>query len=307
MAANKANEEVLKRCAVFRDLPAEKVAELAGVVENRTVPPNGIVFREGDEADGFYVVASGKVRIYASHGGSVERELSVLGPGDSFGEVALLTGETRTATVEAMSDLELVVLRKKHFDGMLRDFPDISRMFMKEMRSWLVKDQALIEEEAGVALRASRTSWIDFVLIIGISILLAVSFNHSNPNGIPLFPDPPDTASFPHISASAAYENLKQGKTIIIDSMPANFFQKRHIKGAVNMPMALFDIVFLMNFSEDDKEKEILVYGNTISRPYDLEIAGKLQLRGYTNIRIIDGGLSAWEAQGYPVEDKAAK
>jgi rhodanese-related sulfurtransferase len=86
--------------------------------------------------------------------------------------------------------------------------------------------------------------------------------------------------------------------------MPNNFYQKRHIKGAVNMPMALFDIVYLMNFSEEDKAQKIVVYGNTSSRPYDLELATKLMLRGYTDVKVMGGGLSAWTANGYPVEQK---
>jgi rhodanese-related sulfurtransferase len=89
--------------------------------------------------------------------------------------------------------------------------------------------------------------------------------------------------------------------------MPNNFYRKRHIKGAVNMPMALFDIVYLMSFSEEKKDEKIVVYGNTISRPYDLEIAGKLLLRGYTDVKVLDGGLQAWEANGYPVEPKVSK
>jgi len=49
------------------------------------------------------------------------------------------------------------------------------------------------------------------------------------------------------------------------------------------------------------------VYGATISKPYDLEVANKLLLRGYKNVRILEGGLAAWEARGYPVEETAKK
>ena len=148
-------------------------------------------------------------------------------------------------------------------------------------------------------------SWFDFLLVIGVSVLLAITFNISNPYGIPLVPVRPDPV--PSISASAAMENYRQGQTLIVDAMPNNFYQLRHIKGAVNMPMALFDIVYLMSFSEADKDKKIVVYGNTVSRPYDLEIADKLLQRGYRDVRVLDGGLRAWEANGYPVEQKVSK
>ena len=73
------------------------------------------------------------------------------------------------------------------------------------------------------------------------------------------------------------------------------------------MPLGLFDIVYLMTFAEEDKERKIVVYGGTISKSYDLEVANKLLLRGYKNVRILEGGLGAWEGSGYPVEEKAKK
>jgi rhodanese-related sulfurtransferase len=102
-------------------------------------------------------------------------------------------------------------------------------------------------------------------------------------------------------------QDYRQGRAIIVDAMPANFYRQRHAKGAVNMPPALFDIVYLMKFSDEDKAREIVVYGNTISRPYDRETAAKLLLRGYSDVRIIEGGLKSWEARGYPVEEKVSK
>ncbi len=68
------------------------------------------------------------------------------------------------------------------------------------------------------------------------------------------------------------------------------------------MPLALFDIVYLMTFDGEDKTKKIIVYGRTISKLYDLEVANKLALRGYKNTKVLEGRLSDWEKKGYPVE-----
>jgi 3-mercaptopyruvate sulfurtransferase SseA len=89
--------------------------------------------------------------------------------------------------------------------------------------------------------------------------------------------------------------------------MPVNFYEKRHIKGAVNMPLSLFDIVYMMTFDEEEKEKQIVVYGETISKLYDLELANKLILRGHENVKILAGGVSDWQKKGYPVVEKAGK
>jgi len=301
------NADNLLKCPVFRDLPPDRLAEVARCVENRVAPARSIIFHEGDTPDGFYIISSGRVRIFVVHESGVERELSNLGPGDSFGEVALLTGETRTASVEALTETHLMVLLKDDFDRVLASCPELSKKFMKVMRDWLIKDQEIIEEESDQAIKATHLRWHDFLLVVGLSILLAISFNHSNPNGIPLFPSIAEKGSIPAIGPAAAMEASKNGGALIVDAMPANFYQKLHIKGAVNMPMALFDIVYLMNFSEENKEREILVYGNTISKPYDMEIAGKLQLLGYSGVKIIEGGLDAWESMGYPVEGRTSK
>jgi len=299
------NRKNLLKASILRDLPPEQIDELARSFQSRHARPHEIIFREGDPADAFYLISSGRVRIFVSHENRMERDISLLEPGEHFGEVALLAAEARTANAESLTETDLLVLPKERFDRLLRDYPDISRTFVREMRGWLIKDQEIIEEEADAVIRASRVSWFDFLLVIGVSVLLAISFNMSNPYGIPFIPERPDPV--PPISAVAAMEEYRQGQTLIVDARPDNFYQLRHIKGAVNMPMALFDIVYLMNFSEGDKNEKIVVYGNTISRPYDLEIANKLLLRGYTDVKVMEGGLSAWEAMGYPVEQKVSK
>jgi rhodanese-related sulfurtransferase len=307
MTNEKAIKDAILRSPVFRSLPADKIDEIARKVRCETFPPRAIVFNQGDLAENFYIVGSGKVRAFVKHDNRIGRDLAIRGAGEYFGEIALLTGESRTATLEALEKTELIVFSKEIFDSIVKEHPEISRMFVKEMRNWLLKDEEIIEEEAEAVMKASRMTWVDFVFIVAVSVLLALSFNHSNPNGIPLFPSRPDVGSIPMVSASAAMQDYSQGKVLILDAMPPNFYQKRHIKGAVNMPMTLFDIVYLMNFTEEDRDRTILVYGNSISRPYDLEIASKLMLRGYEDVKIIDGGLPAWEAHGYPVEETAAK
>ncbi len=299
------NMKSLLKNSVLRDLPPGELESLALSVKSRYARPNEIIFDEGDPADAFYIIGSGRVRIFVRHEKSIERNITVSGPGQHFGEVALLTGETRTANVQSLEETHLIVISKEQFDRLMKDYPDLSRKFVREMRGWLIKDQEIIEREADAVIRASRVSWFDFLLVIGVSVLLAITFNVSNPYGIPLFPARPDPV--PSISASAAMEDYRQGQTLIVDAMPNNFYQLGHIKGAVNMPTALFDIVYLMSFSEANKDRKIVVYGNTVSRPYDLDIAGKLLLRGYKDVRILEGGLRAWEASGYPVEQKVSK
>jgi 3-mercaptopyruvate sulfurtransferase SseA len=68
------------------------------------------------------------------------------------------------------------------------------------------------------------------------------------------------------------------------------------------MPLPLFDILYMMTFKGAEKGKKVIVYGGTISKLYDLELANKLILRGHKEVRVLQGGMAAWEEKGYPVE-----
>ena len=307
MTENDNKVNILMRSPVFRGLPKEALNAITRAVEDLVVPQHTIISREGDPGDSLYIISSGRVRIFGRNEKGEEIDLSIQGPGDTFGEMELLTGEPMSADVEVLEETHLMILSKDRFERILRDFPDISKVFVKEMRRWLLRDDERLEMEARKAYKASRMSWVDFFLVIAISIVLAVIFNTTNPNGIPLFPEFPDRSSIAMVSPSAAMEEIQRRETIVLDAMPANFYEQRHIGGAVNIPLGLFDIVYLMTFAEEDKEKKIVVYGGTISKPYDLELANKLLLRGYKNVRILEGGLAAWEGSGYPVEEKAKK
>ena len=291
--------------SVLRDLPPEEIDELARTVKSRVAKPGEIIFNEGGAPDTFYIISSGRVKIFVTLEDRVEIDLSVCGAGEHFGDVALLTGDTHTASAMSVDEAHLIELTKEQFERLLRDHLDLSRHFVRQARGWLLRGQEVIKKEADAIIKSSRLAWYDFVLVMGISVLLAITFNISNPNGIPFSPARPDPA--PSISAVAAMEDYRQGQTLIVDAMPDNFYQQRHIKGAINMTKALFDFVYLMSFSEGDKNKKIVVYGNSISRPYDQEIADKLLLRGYRNVKVLDGGLGAWEANGYPVEKEVSE
>ena len=302
MTTHDDKKKTLSETAVFRDMPVEMLDEISRVVEDRVVPARSLVFKRGDPGDSFWVILSGKVRVFRSDDQGVEITLSELGSGQSFGEVALLTGEARSASVEALEETQALVLTKAQFEQVLKSHPEVSLTFIKQLSGWLKRDEQALETEARRMATPPQMSWFDFVLLIGVSILFALVFNQSNPNGIPLFQKLPSKEAIPSITLPAAVEEYKQGEAVFVDAMPANFYDKRHIKGAVNMPLALFDIVYLMTFDEDDKTKKIIVYGRTISKLYDLEVANKLALRGYKNTRVLEGRLSDWEKKGYPVE-----
>ncbi|HEX9259092.1 MAG TPA: MFS transporter [Acidimicrobiales bacterium] len=102
--------ELLRGVPILSPLPDRILERLAFALVKVPAPAGTVVFREGDEGDRFYVVESGSVEI--ERGGKV---LNVLGPGDMFGEIALLQDVPRTATVTAVADTLLLALERGDF------------------------------------------------------------------------------------------------------------------------------------------------------------------------------------------------
>jgi CRP-like cAMP-binding protein len=288
---------------VFGQLPKGKWDDLTRALEHQVAAPGTVIFRQGDPGDRFYIIQSGKVKVFRQDSDGLETELTVLGTGESFGETGLLAGETRSVSVAAIEETHLMVLTKEQFEQrILKDFPDITLAFVKQMSGRLLKDDRTIAKGAQQRRRAYRLSWLDFVFLIGVSVILALVFNRSNPNGIPLFPDLPDRKAIPQISTARAMEEIKKGDTLIVDAGPEGFYQEKHIKGAISVPLALFDILYEVTFGGEEKAKKVIVYGGTFSKLYDWELAGQLLLKGHTAVEVLEGGTAAWEKAGYPVE-----
>ncbi|RYC14157.1 MFS transporter [Nocardioides zhouii] len=107
------NDEVvglLQRVPMLRTLPLPSVEQLARGLEVVDVPAGTVVFQRGDVGDRYYVVESGSVDVLGEG-----RVIASLGPGEGFGEIALLRRSTRTATVVATADSRLRSLASEHF------------------------------------------------------------------------------------------------------------------------------------------------------------------------------------------------
>jgi CRP-like cAMP-binding protein len=88
-------------------------------MEHESFRPGEVIIRQGEVGDKFYVIESGTVDVSSTKDGH-PAEKAILGQGDFFGEVALLTGEPRNATVTARGPVQLFILAKAHFDQALR-------------------------------------------------------------------------------------------------------------------------------------------------------------------------------------------
>lgn len=107
---------------MFEDLPEEVLSDLAGRVHLRSVPPGKPIIRQGDRPDAFYVVRRGTFHVVEEDPETQkERVLRVVGSGEAFGELGLVDGRPRTATVRAVEDAQVYEIDKSTFDHLLAD------------------------------------------------------------------------------------------------------------------------------------------------------------------------------------------
>jgi len=131
---------------VLGQLPQEKWDELARAVEDLVVAPGTVIFRQGDPGDKFYLIRTGRVRVFRQDAG-LETELAVLQAGDDFGEMALFMDEPRMATVAALEETRLMVLSKEQFQSILKDFPNVTFAFVRQMSERLLRNANVVKGE----------------------------------------------------------------------------------------------------------------------------------------------------------------
>jgi CRP-like cAMP-binding protein len=108
----------------FKDLPAESVGSIAAHLEQIRIPGGKIIFEAGAPGDSFYIIRSGTVQVYIKESDSKEKIiLSQLTAGDYFGEMALLTGEPRSASIETLSEVTLIKIDKPGFERLIKENP----------------------------------------------------------------------------------------------------------------------------------------------------------------------------------------
>jgi CRP-like cAMP-binding protein len=120
-------EELLARVPIFAGLNKDQLAALAGLVVRRTFTRGQVLIREGDTDAALYIIVSGQVSVTkrAAPGGT-DLHLATQGPGAFVGEMTLLDGSPRSATVTALASTECLVLTRWVFNTTLRSDPLIA-------------------------------------------------------------------------------------------------------------------------------------------------------------------------------------
>ena len=121
------DEDLLRRSSLFHLLPDEDYEKLRPLLLEEHHEFGDVIVRQGEEADAFYILISGRARAIKTQANGVEVALATLRPGDSFGESSLAEGGKRSATVRCSTGVDLLRLNREDFLQLLEKEPELQR------------------------------------------------------------------------------------------------------------------------------------------------------------------------------------
>jgi CRP/FNR family cyclic AMP-dependent transcriptional regulator len=116
---------MLRKVSLFAHLDEKTLGRLEGIAVKRVYPKNTILISKGDVSDHLFVVIRGKLKVMLPDESGKEIVLSLLGEGDYFGEIALIDGEPRTATIVSTEASEVLTIARADFQRILRSSPEL--------------------------------------------------------------------------------------------------------------------------------------------------------------------------------------
>jgi predicted acylesterase/phospholipase RssA/CRP-like cAMP-binding protein len=140
------NNAGLARLPFLQGAPTTTIGAVRRVLRPLAIPAGTVLFRTGDEGDACYLVDAGALRVTTSPTGDV---LATLGPGSFVGEIALLLGEPRTATVTAVTDAKLLELKRRDLEALMADYPDLALAMTRELGRTLLQHNRRLTGDFG--------------------------------------------------------------------------------------------------------------------------------------------------------------
>lgn len=137
---------ILKRVPFFRELGEKELSALAERAIDKSCSKGEVLFSEGDECKGLYVVARGAVKILKSSMNGREQTLAMQMPGTPVAELPLFDGGTYPAAAQCVEDSELLFIPRRDFEALIHQHPDLAMAVIRTLGQRLRKMVFLVEE-----------------------------------------------------------------------------------------------------------------------------------------------------------------
>lgn len=142
--------EILRRAPIFEGLDDRQIEALAGLVVRRRFKARETVLEKGDPALHIYVIVSGRLKAITSGATGRQATFSVMGVGEVFGEVALLDGQPRSATITALEKCELLTIGRADFLHFLERSPSAAIALLRVLAGRLRRLSEKVEDGANL-------------------------------------------------------------------------------------------------------------------------------------------------------------
>ena len=126
-------QDVVRKAPLFTALDDAAAASLRASMDSVKIAKGSVLFAEGDEGDHLYVIVEGKLKLGTSSGDGRENLLSILGPGEMFGELSLFDPGPRTSTATAVTDAKLLSLGQEKLIPWLATNPNVSLQLLARL------------------------------------------------------------------------------------------------------------------------------------------------------------------------------
>ena len=141
--------EILKKSLIFSSLNEEELSGLAGLSVERSFQPNEFIFWEGDEANYFYVIAQGRIKVVKHASSGKEFIIAFFEPGEMFGEVAVFEGKPYPASAQAISASKVLGINRQNFLDFLATRPKVALRIINILGGRLRDAQGRLKDLAG--------------------------------------------------------------------------------------------------------------------------------------------------------------
>ncbi len=150
----------LRRCPLFAELPSADLAAVAECCTLKSLQKGELLFREGETAEGFYVVHSGRISISRLTPDGREQIICLFNPPESFAEVTLATVETYPANATALEHSQVILVRKTPFRRLVAQKPELSLQMLSSMSLHLKHLVQLLQDLKGRQIEARLADWL---------------------------------------------------------------------------------------------------------------------------------------------------
>lgn len=203
--------EIINTIPIFSDLPKEQLTLLYKQFEKKTFISESLIFSENEKGQDLFIILSGAVEVFNEYNGK-RKVLAVLKEGDFFGEISVLTSLPRTASIKAVTDVEMLVLYKQNLLDLIKMNYIFSLNIIKALSEKLINANQQI-------------NWLTFKNVQGRIaaqlFLLSNKFGKKVDEGILITLKTPhkfiaDLAGLPRETVSRAMNQFKEENSIIV-------------------------------------------------------------------------------------------